>query len=292
MARARSLKPGFFTNGDLLECEPLARILFAGLWTEADRRGILEDRPRTLKVKLLPADECDIEDLLCQLAAHGFIVRYEADGVRCIAVINFGKHQYPHRDERANTLPALPEHHANTVQASCKHDDNTPNSLLLIPSLLTDDSLTDDSLTVFDETPAKPTPKQKRATPFPDDFEPPYEWAERELGMSVAVVDAEVLRMRDWAISKGDTKKDWIAFARNWLRRKHEQQPAATIGNSMVAKTKAESIARLIDYTIAEERKNEQRRNGEIIDADSRIVAAEPIRDPGRFRRALDRGAE
>ena len=44
MARARLLKPGFFTNEDLCELPAFGRLLFAGLWTIADREGRLEDR--------------------------------------------------------------------------------------------------------------------------------------------------------------------------------------------------------------------------------------------------------
>ena len=51
MPRARNVKPGFFKNELLAECEPLARILFEGLWCEADREGRLEDRPRRLKAE-------------------------------------------------------------------------------------------------------------------------------------------------------------------------------------------------------------------------------------------------
>jgi hypothetical protein len=108
MSRARNIKPGFFTNGDLIECSPLARLLFIGLWTEADRRGVLEDRPKTLKLKLLPGDNCDAEELLQELADHGFILRYEADGVRCIYIAKFCAHQTPHQKEPENTMP-LPD---------------------------------------------------------------------------------------------------------------------------------------------------------------------------------------
>jgi hypothetical protein len=64
--------------------------------------------------------------------------------------------------------------------------------------------------------------REKNATKFPADFEPPYEWAAAELGMSPPAVDTQVPRMRDWALSKGETRKDWIAFARNWLRKEYE----------------------------------------------------------------------
>jgi hypothetical protein len=49
MARSRNIKPGFFTNDELAECHPLGRLLFAGLWTIADKEGRLDDRPKKLK---------------------------------------------------------------------------------------------------------------------------------------------------------------------------------------------------------------------------------------------------
>ena len=67
MARARSIKPSFFKNDELAECEPMARLLFVGLWTLADRDGRLECRPMRIKAELFPYDNCDINELLEQL---------------------------------------------------------------------------------------------------------------------------------------------------------------------------------------------------------------------------------
>jgi len=137
MSRARNLKPGFFKNEDLAELPPLGRILFAGLWCEADRRGILEDRPKRLKAELLPYDDCDVDALLGQLYERGFIRRYEADGVRCIFIPNFGKHQNPHVKEQANTLPAPPEtgeHQASTGLAPDQHRASPADSLNPLPN--------------------------------------------------------------------------------------------------------------------------------------------------------------
>jgi hypothetical protein len=106
MSRARNIKPGFFKNDQLAECEPLARLLFAGLWCEADREGRLEDRPKRLKADCLPYDDCDIDALLDQLAERGFIVRYSVGNARYIAIPEFGKHQNPHRKETASSIPA------------------------------------------------------------------------------------------------------------------------------------------------------------------------------------------
>ena len=79
MKRTRQINPGFFTNDELAEITPLGRLLFAGLWVIADREGRLEDRPKKIKAEILPYDDCDIDDLLNQLAKAGFIERYKVD---------------------------------------------------------------------------------------------------------------------------------------------------------------------------------------------------------------------
>lgn len=143
MARTRSIKPGFFTNDLLAEVEPLGRLLFAGLWTVADRAGRVLDRPRKLKAELLPYDDCDVDGLLDHLARLGFIDRYVVDGRAVIAVVNWAKHQQPHINEKPSDLPApilvgesssivrrpVPEqHHASTVQVPEQHGSTQPGT--------------------------------------------------------------------------------------------------------------------------------------------------------------------
>lgn len=128
MARARNIKPGFFTNDVLAECSALARILFQGLWCHADREGRLEDRPRKLKAEILPYDDCDAEELLCQLESRGFIIRYSHGDERFIQVVNFCKHQNPHVKESESTIPAPCLSGAKPEQAGL-----IPDSLNLIP---------------------------------------------------------------------------------------------------------------------------------------------------------------
>lgn len=104
--RARNIKPGFFKNEDLVEIDPIGRLLFIGLWMMADREGRLEDRPRRIKMEVFPGDNCDVDELLNDLQHWGFIVRYEVDGVRYIQVLNFQKHQNPNPKEVASVIPA------------------------------------------------------------------------------------------------------------------------------------------------------------------------------------------
>jgi hypothetical protein len=112
MARGRDIKPGFFDNEELASVSRDHRLLFIALWTMADREGRLEDRPQRIKVHSFPYDADitpeRISQMLDDLArAPGCpIVRYEVDGVRCICVANFKKHQHIHPNEKASELPA------------------------------------------------------------------------------------------------------------------------------------------------------------------------------------------
>ena len=141
MSRARNIKPGFFKNEVLAECAPLARILFAGLWCEADRSGRLEDRPKRIKIACLPYDDCDVDSLLDELAKRGFILRYVVDSTPYIQVLEFSKHQNPHIREVASSIPSPNEHCASTVLAPNKHGTSPADSFNLIPSSLIPDPL-------------------------------------------------------------------------------------------------------------------------------------------------------
>jgi hypothetical protein len=118
MARIRYIKPGFFTNDELAELKPLARLLFIGLWCEADKEGRLEDRPRRIKAQVLPFDGADVDKLLDKLQDGGFINRYEVGGERYIQVINFDKHQRPHHKEEPSKIPPCLNHARPNVESS------------------------------------------------------------------------------------------------------------------------------------------------------------------------------
>ncbi|SFI76023.1 hypothetical protein [Nitrosomonas sp. Nm34] len=164
MARSRNIKPGFYTNEDLVECSFAARLLFPGLWMLADREGRLEDRPKRIKMSIFPADNVNIDELLYELEIRGFIKRYTADGKKVISIPAFHEHQSPHGKEQDSVLPdengiykvkkrnkndlVTGEHvlvkslvgiesSASTVQAPDQHHASPPDSLIpdsLIPN--------------------------------------------------------------------------------------------------------------------------------------------------------------
>lgn len=110
MARARNIKPGFFKNEILGVADPLYSLLFEGLWVLADREGRLEDRPLRIKGEIFPYREgLDMNAMLDWLAENGFIQRYTSKGKKCILVLEFVKHQNPHKNETDSELPAPDE---------------------------------------------------------------------------------------------------------------------------------------------------------------------------------------
>lgn len=213
MARSRNIKPGFFTN-ELLVALPFEyRLLFAGLWTLADREGRLENRPLRIKMALFPADNVDCAHGLEALEASGFITFYEANEVAYIAINEFSKHQNPHHKEVASVIPEPPplgQPQASPGIPSVEGGGNRADSLIPDSSPLIPDS----------------GGKAGRASRLPRDFQIPTEWIEWAIGAQ-PTWDAEHalgvgVRFRDhWIAVPGGrgVKLDWEATWRNWVRR-------------------------------------------------------------------------
>ncbi|MCL4851048.1 MAG: hypothetical protein KJZ78_06660, partial [Bryobacteraceae bacterium] len=118
MARARYIRPQFFLHEDLAELEAWVRLMFIGLWTLADRAGRLPDRPRRIHASLFPYEaQIDVDGGLNALAERRFIQRYEVAGARYIQITGWAKHQTPHHQEVASSIPAPPGFEVNTEPA-------------------------------------------------------------------------------------------------------------------------------------------------------------------------------
>jgi len=118
MARSRNIKPGFFESEQLGRCPFGARLLFAALWTLADREGKLEERPMKFRSYAFPYDSTAVEDVMEWLAfldRESLIERYQVGRQKLIFIPAFAKHQNPHLREKNSVLPDKPG--ANPVQA-------------------------------------------------------------------------------------------------------------------------------------------------------------------------------
>lgn len=109
MARSRNIKPGLFQNDELAELEPIDRLFFIGLWTICDYKGCLEYRPKKIKAQILPYDNADVEEIAINLDKSGFVSIYSNADKKYLKVLNFSKHQNPHKNERdaGSTIPDI-----------------------------------------------------------------------------------------------------------------------------------------------------------------------------------------
>jgi hypothetical protein len=170
MARARNIKPGFFQNEDLGQLSPLTRLAFIGMWTIADFKGCIEFRPMRLKVQILPYDNCDIEEIAINLDKSGLIRKYSVQGKQYIKIVNFERHQNPHKNERdaGSEIPDIQDADEKNNEINELTKDGTKpdkigttraDSLILIPDSLI---LIPDSL-----IPEKTTPQQAASAKAP-----------------------------------------------------------------------------------------------------------------------------
>lgn len=233
MARTRNLKPGFFNNEILAECEPLARIAFEGLWCWADREGRLEYRPRRLKVNILPYDDCDFDALVGQLAERGFVRVYEVDGGRYLQVSNFDKHQNPHQKEAASTLPEPPpqgaenvEEPASTGKAPDKpgadNDQGNDKPGLNLSSLTLNHELEEDA--VSQPQPSRGKGRKKQRKVYPEAFE--HFW---KVWLSVKGGGDKSPAFDAWDKLSADLQIDAHRLAMPWFKDWRARNPDASV---------------------------------------------------------------
>lgn len=95
--RIRSLKPGFFRSRSLAKCDPLARLTFAGMWTEADDHGRGVADARLIKGAIWALDDhithLHVSAHIDMLAATEHIILYRVGDETYFQVLNWEPHQ-------------------------------------------------------------------------------------------------------------------------------------------------------------------------------------------------------
>ena len=163
MARIRSVHPSLFTDEAWVSCGPLARILYIGLWTDADDQGLFEWKPLQIKMRLLPGDAGDVPGMLAELEGAGLICSYDVGGKRYGAIANFRKFQRP---QKPNAIHPLPENIAEYVAMPSTDTDPVRNHSAT--STVTDKPMEDGGEEVEKKEPLSPTPTKAA---YPEDFE-------------------------------------------------------------------------------------------------------------------------
>ncbi|MCP4305654.1 MAG: hypothetical protein GY788_12390 [bacterium] len=105
MGRIRSIHPGVFTDEVFVDLSEPAQVLWFGLWTEADDKGVFEWKPTRIRMRLRPTKDGDVEELLAELAKYDCIRKYELDGRHYGAIRNFGEFQRPRKPNSLYPIP-------------------------------------------------------------------------------------------------------------------------------------------------------------------------------------------
>jgi len=95
VARIRTIKPDFWTDGNMVKLSPFARLLYIGIWnfTLCDHGHVADDAMK-LKLQVLPMDDVDIDALLKEIMDQGRVTRVIAGDERTyLHVKRFEDHQ-------------------------------------------------------------------------------------------------------------------------------------------------------------------------------------------------------
>jgi hypothetical protein len=103
MSRIRSIHPGLWTDEAFMRLSAYARLLYIGLWNEAFDDGVFEWKPLTLKAKLFPVDNVNIDELLLELEEVDCIVRREYPKLYGL-IRNFRHYQRPKKPNSSGLL--------------------------------------------------------------------------------------------------------------------------------------------------------------------------------------------
>jgi hypothetical protein len=123
MARIRSIKPDFWTSEQVMECSPIARLMFIGLWNFADDHGRLPCAPKTIKAQIFPADDINSETvrgMIDELSSNGLVQVYVVDDKEYLFITGW-RHQKIDRRQPAK-YPEPAPYQSPTIRRTVSTD--------------------------------------------------------------------------------------------------------------------------------------------------------------------------
>ena len=237
MAKMRMVRPETWTDEKFVSLDPMARLLFIGMWNFACDNGHLDDSALQLKMRVLPGDSVDIEPLLDSLVAAGMVKR--GDG--WIKVVNLSEKQpldmrflvfcehcahdeYAHYDQ-SDKKETRRSPRGGTKSAPSAHDVHTKGARR---------SGDGDGDGDGDGRGAVAPDPRKRGTRIPDGFAVTNDMRTWAKGKNLDHLDLDGITeefvdyWRGVPGSKG-VKLDWTGTWRNWIRRKGDDAKVRTI---------------------------------------------------------------
>ena len=105
MPRIRTIKPEFWTDGEMLSISRDARLFYIGLWNFADDNGVLDHDLIAIKARIFPNDQVPVDKLLAELVKIKKVIVYKIKGKQYICVKNLKNHQIIDRPRHSNLPP-------------------------------------------------------------------------------------------------------------------------------------------------------------------------------------------
>lgn len=241
MARMRSLKPEFWLDRKLARLLTRdERMLYMGLWNQADEWGRAQGDPRVVRGQIFPYEDdltlAVIEKMLRSLHEAGVVVMYEVDGDPYLFLPKLAEHQRlePHKVESRHPAPPgpAPEPGSDESAQNPSGAQINPSGAQIDPSGARAKHVAGSREHVAgtrgaDESaqpPPQPKSKTDRRKPsrsLPDDFTITDEmraW-HRERQLADDDVDAETERFQRDALAKDRRYVDWSRAWQNWIDR-------------------------------------------------------------------------
>ena len=130
--RKRFLSPEYFQDEKVDKLKYDEQRLFQGLWTLADKRGLLDYIPEVIRSFIFPfKPKTDVKKMLKKMQELEFIDIYANGCKQYIHIRNFEKHQHPHPNEGQYDIPDLKELHLitfNLIARNVKRPNSNINS--------------------------------------------------------------------------------------------------------------------------------------------------------------------
>ena len=221
MAKRRQIHPETWTDTKFVGLSPLARLLFIGMWNFACDNGHLDDDALQLKMRVLPADNCDVAELLEEIVASGMVTRQggflkvinlptkQALDMRYLVFCDHcdedSERHYTHEDkpgkQRANK--------GRTQGTRRAHDERSTGA-----------PRSGDGDGDGDGDGGKVT-RRKAATPLPDDWQPTDKHREYAAAHRLDV-NREAFKFRNHATGSDRRQANWNAAFNTWLAKAEE----------------------------------------------------------------------
>jgi hypothetical protein len=220
MAKIRGIKPEIWTDEDFIELSAFARLLFIGMWNYACDNGHLQNKPKQIKMRILPGDQANCAELIREIEARGMI---ERDG-DWITIPNLTRHQKTDRryftgcDKPGCEVPAETVSQRESRRAHAGRTTGTRRANDVHTACALGDGDGDG-----DGDGERP---RKRASRLTQEFRPSgvdLAWAAERYPTVDTALETEKF-VNHWTSKSGKdaTKLDWSKTWRNWIIRASE----------------------------------------------------------------------